>query len=135
MGGTVAMERADTEIQEMTDDLFAWGEGVAVAVDCVGFDGESITAPEAAEAGFGLVEDHPAPAGTDLLVLAASQSLSAELRIPPLPPEMERRINAYYASGERFPAIAPSDRSVMEPPAARKRRGRLGHFITALVGA
>ena len=82
------------------------------------------------------VEDGQAlPTDTDLFVPAGSLSSPDEPGIPPLSPEMEQRINAYYASDPRFLAIAPGDRSVVEIPAERKRLARLGHFFTALVGA
>jgi hypothetical protein len=73
--------------------------------------------------------------GADLFVPTASPAPPDEPSIPPLSPELEQRINAYYASGPRFPAIAPGDRSVVETRVERKRFARLGHFFTALVGA
>lgn len=75
------------------------------------------------------------PAGADLFVPATSPAQPDEPGVPSLRPEMEQRINAYYASGPKFPAIAPDDRSVVETAAERKRLGRLGHFFTVLVGA
>lgn len=113
----------DREIDDLTECAAAKG------IDLAGFVRDRVLRDPQVEDG------QASHTGADLFVPAASPSPPDEPSVPPLSPEMEQRINAYYASGLRFPAIAPADRSVVETRVERKPLAKLGHFFTALVGA
>ena len=113
----------DREIDDLTECAAAKG------IDLAGFVRDRVLRDPQVEDG------QASPTGADLFVPAASPSPPEEPSAPPLSLELEERINAYYASGLRFPAIAPGDRSLVETAAERRRLARLGHFFTALVGA
>jgi hypothetical protein len=128
-------------------ELFGWGEEAVDAVNCVGFDSEPAT--PCVE-----IEEEPAPATSrprrrakaradqapaesgDLFLPAAVLGAPAERRVPPLPLDLQLRMNAYYAPRDRLSAILPDrERRAAETRAEPRRLSRLGHFFTALVGA
>jgi len=132
-------------------ELFGWGEEM---VDCVGFESEPATDPKAAESEGVRAEKAPAPATSrprrrtkaraaqasaervDLFAPKAVLPLPVQRRVPPLSPDLEGRINAYYAPRDGFVAILPDrERRAAEKRAQPRRLARLGHFFTALVGA